>query len=191
MRAMFEGASAFNQDIGGWNTTNVSDMHGIFKQATSFDQDISQWDTSNVKGPIESISVTCNDKDIGTTFNHQGHAYLVVDDESIKNQAQLDKLEQGQIRFCTSHVTKMDSLFKGREHFNADISDWDTSEVWNMREMFKDATTFNQPIGNWDTSKVEVMYEMFNGASAFNQPIGNWDTSKVGGRWSFLGMDAM
>ncbi|EFP98249.1 hypothetical protein VIBC2010_02648, partial [Vibrio caribbeanicus ATCC BAA-2122] len=127
-------------------------MHGIFKQATSFDQDISLWDTSNVKGPIESISVTCNDRDIGTTFNHQGHTYLVVDDESIKDQAQLDKLEQGQIRFCTSHVTDMGGLFKGREHFNTNISDWDTSKTRYMHEMFKGASAFNQPIGNWDTS---------------------------------------
>ncbi|EFP94764.1 BspA family leucine-rich repeat surface protein [Vibrio caribbeanicus] len=130
-------------------------------------------------------TVKCLDKPINSTFNHQGNTYLVVDDESIKNQAQLDKLEQGQIRFCTSHVTKMDGLFKGREHFNADISDWDTSKVEFMGGMFSGAEAFNQPIGNWDTSKVRDswfhsgMAAMFKGATNFNQPIGNWDTSKV------------
>ncbi|EFP98634.1 hypothetical protein VIBC2010_19060, partial [Vibrio caribbeanicus ATCC BAA-2122] len=126
------------------------------------------------------MSVTCNDRDIGTTFNHQGNTYLVVGNESIKDQALLDTLEQGQIRFCTSHVTNMDGLFKGREYFNADISDWDTSKVTNMGRIFSGATSFNQPIGNWDTSEVSDMEGMFEGAVSFNQPIGDWDTSNVG-----------
>ncbi|EFP97516.1 BspA family leucine-rich repeat surface protein, partial [Vibrio caribbeanicus] len=110
-------------------------------------------------------TVKCLDKPINSTFNHQGDTYLVVNDTGIKNQAQLDKLEQGQIRFCTSHVTNMNGLFKGREHFNTNISDWDTSKVRYMHEMFKGASAFNQPIGNWDTSKVKHMWSMFLGAT--------------------------
>jgi hypothetical protein len=34
---------AFNQDIGGWNTSNVDVMYSMFQQATAFNQDLSGW----------------------------------------------------------------------------------------------------------------------------------------------------
>ena len=45
---MFNGASVFNQDIGGWTMGGVTDMEGMFNGASAFDQDISSWDTSTV-----------------------------------------------------------------------------------------------------------------------------------------------
>ena len=38
---MFNGATAFNQDISNWKTAAVTDMQGMFKGATAFNQDIS------------------------------------------------------------------------------------------------------------------------------------------------------
>jgi len=48
MGFMFRGARAFNQDIGGWDVSNVLDMGSMFNGAIAFNQDIGGWDISNV-----------------------------------------------------------------------------------------------------------------------------------------------
>ena len=36
-------AKDFNQDIGGWDTGQVSNMENMFKQAKAFNQDLTGW----------------------------------------------------------------------------------------------------------------------------------------------------
>jgi surface protein len=50
MKAMFNSASAFNQNITDWNwdVSNVTDMSYMFQAALSFDQNLSAWDIGNV-----------------------------------------------------------------------------------------------------------------------------------------------
>jgi surface protein len=48
MSFMIENATFFNQDIGSWNVSNVTDMGLIFCDATSLNQNIGSWDVSNV-----------------------------------------------------------------------------------------------------------------------------------------------
>ena len=46
---MFHNAKSFNQNIWGWDVSNVKDMDYMFEDAKSFSQDISNWKVSNVE----------------------------------------------------------------------------------------------------------------------------------------------
>lgn len=48
MNCMFLGALSFNQPVGKWNTSNVTDMHGMFSNAESFNHPIGEWNSSKV-----------------------------------------------------------------------------------------------------------------------------------------------
>ncbi len=48
MGSMFGGKN-FNQDIGNWDVSNVTNMSYIFSNAISFNQDLSPWNVDNVR----------------------------------------------------------------------------------------------------------------------------------------------
>jgi surface protein len=163
MSSMFYGATVFNQPIGDWDVSNVTNMYSMFAHATSFNQPIGDWYVSNVSNIRIRHSGKYPPIHLGMSFMFSGAKAF---NQPIGN-------------WDVSKVTDMACMFKGAESFNKAINNWDVSSETYMAGMFWNAKAFNKPIGNWDVSKVKNMSSIFSGAKAFNQPIGDWDVSKV------------
>jgi surface protein len=60
MAGMFWDATTFNQNIGGWDVSNVTDMSRMFRSAAAFNQNISGWDVSSVTNMLEMFYLATN-----------------------------------------------------------------------------------------------------------------------------------
>ena len=171
---MFNNSLAFNQDIGNWDTSSVTQMNSMFNGASAFNQNIGNWDTSSVTQMNSMFSGA-------SAFNQaigNWNTSSVTEMNSMFNGA--SAFNQAIGSWDTSSVIGMNFMFSGASAFNQAIGSWDTSSVISMNFMFDNASAFNQDIGNWDTSSVTDMGSMFNGAAAFNRDLSGWCVSEIG-----------
>ena len=173
MAYMFNNASLFNGDISSWDTAQVTDMYAMFYAASAFNADISAWDTSSVttmNSMFGNSSAFNADISAWNTAGVTNMAYMFAN-------ASLFNADISQ--WDTSSVTNMYSMFYAASAFNADISAWNTAGVTNMAYMFANASLFNADLSLWDTSSVTDMSGMFTATIAFSQDLSQWDTSAV------------
>ena len=137
---MFEGATSFNGDVTGWDTSAVTDMSGTFNGATSFNQDIGNWDTGSATDMSYMFyGASSFDQDISgwdtedvTDMSHMFSGATVFD--------------QDISGWDTGSVTDMASMFFDAIAFNQDLSDWDIDDVTDFSAMF-DATDDTSRVG--------------------------------------------
>jgi surface protein len=163
----------FNQNIGGWNVSNVTSFKNMFScigvsVTQDFNQNIGGWDTSSVTDMSGMFGIT------GTAGAPSGyHSFNNGGSDSIRN-------------WDTSNVTTMRGMFGqnltsdlaagglSNHAFNQPIGDWNVNSVENFFAMFGLARSFNQSLANWTTPAAADMRHMFQGAAAFNNAVGSF-----------------
>jgi surface protein len=185
MSNLFRLNQRFNQEIGNWDTSNVTTMRSMFEGRSNlgylypFNRDISYWDTSKVTDMTLMFT--------WTSFNQDISNWDVGNVTSMRAMFDNTNFNQDIGSWDTSNVTDMAYMFRTTieqfTHFNQDISNWDVSKVTDMQEMLHKrnplGASFNQPIGKWNVSSVVNMQSMLYGNQDFNQDLSDWDISSV------------
>lgn len=132
MKAMFNGAKAFNQSLE-LDTSNVSDMSYMFCNAIAFDKPLT-FDTQNVKSMCGMFSGA-------TAFNQR----LEFKTPNLKSTDSMfhRAINFNQPLFDLSNVSNTDMMFFGAVAFDQDVP-FDTSDMEKMSYIFNGATAFKK-----------------------------------------------
>lgn len=92
-----------------------------------------------------------------------------------------EALRPGRLLGLTGEANRMGNRERRRgcsvSAFHASVGGWDMSRVTRMDTMFRSAQDFNADSSRWKTSKGRVGLSMFSDLSAFNVDVSRWVSS--------------
>ena len=133
--------TAFNQAIGVWDVSQVTDMSSMFEGADSFNQPLNGWDVSKVKSMYEMLE-DC------TAFNQPLDRW---DTSSLTDMSYMfkyaTKFNQPLNTWDVSTVTSTQRMFEYAYKFNQPLDNWRLDKAKEIKYMFQGASKFKQDLG--------------------------------------------
>ena len=161
--------------IGDLDTSKVTDMSHAFDGMEEFDEDISGWDMSNVVNTKAMFSGCRNftGKNIGEKWNVSNVCSMFAMfcgctqfNEDISN-------------WNVENVANFNSFLFNCSNFNQDVSSWNIKGVRRAAGMFQGCKKFNQDLSSWQVHEIQVMISMFEGCDEFSQDLSSWQISRL------------
>ncbi len=129
MSSMFSDASAFNQNIGAWNTSVVTNMSHMFSSASAFNQNIGAWNTSAVTDMSYMFLLT-------NVFNQNIGSWNTSAVTNMQGMfASATAFNQNIGAWNTAAVTNMTLMFSSASSFNQNIGSWTFNASVTMSNM--------------------------------------------------------
>ena len=141
----------FNQDISGWDVSNVTSFSNMFANNTSFNQPIGNWTINTTPG--DNVNM------IGMLYN-------------------TDAFNQNISSWDMRNVTSLQS-FQAYKGTGISPPGTNTESVGTISQGFRRTNSNDSWIANMDTSELTNMYYAFEGNADLDQDLGGWDISKM------------